>query len=120
VTTPDRTTVVVAEASDPVQAEIWVDALRDAGIEAATFERGVGAALGGAVTSGVSRFPVIVASTDLLAARNVISELDGANHLAPFRDAEDQRERRSRALFTVAAIVALIILLAGASRIAAG
>lgn len=116
----ERTTVVVAEASDPVQAEIWVAALRDAGIEAATFERGVGAALGGAVTTGVSRFPVIVASRDLVAARNVISELDGAAHLAPFRDAEDQRERRSRALFTVAAIVALIILLAGASRIAAG
>ncbi|MCZ2109055.1 MAG: DUF2007 domain-containing protein [Dehalococcoidia bacterium] len=115
-----RTTVVVAEAADPVQAEIWVDALRDAGIDAATFERGVGAALGGAVTSGVSRFPVVVATTDVVAARNIITELDGADYLAPFRDASDQRERRARAFLAVAAIVALIILLAGASRIAAG
>jgi len=113
-------TVLVAEAGDPIQAQIWVDALRDAGIEAGTFERGVGAALGGAVTTGVSRFPVVVARQDLVAARNLIAELDGAVHLAPIDDPELQHAARRRALLVVAFTGLAILAIALAARIAAG
>ena len=113
-------TALVAEAADPIQAQIWVSALREAGIEAATFERGVGAALGGAVTSGVSRFPVVVARDDLVGARNVIAELDGAVHLAPIDDPEGQRAARRRVLVTVTTAAAVILAIAVGARLAAG
>ena len=113
-------TALVAEAGDPIQAQIWVDALRDAGIAAGTFERGVGAALGGAVTTGVSRYPVVVARKDLVAARNVIAELDGALHLAPVDDPERQHAARRRALLVAASIGLAILVIAAAARIAAG
>jgi hypothetical protein len=111
--------VVVAEASDPVTAAIWVDALRDAGIAAHSFEQGVGAALGGAATYG-ARFPVIVRRQDIAQARNVIADLDGARALAPYRDESDIRAGQSRALLAAAAIAGAVVLAALASRAIAG
>lgn len=106
-------TIVVAEAPDELQAAIWVDALRDAGVQAAMFERGVGAALGGSVTSW-SRYPVIVSEEHLLAARNIIAELGGASSLAPYRDPAALRARQTRqsrllaaGLLGIAAVVAI-------------
>ena len=104
--------VVVAEASDPVQAQIWVDALRDTGIQAATFERSVGAALGGAMTAGWARYPVLVPQEEMAAARNVVAELGGAAYLAPVDDPVVARRRQSGALITVGGVVAIIVALA--------
>ncbi len=103
--------VVVAEANDPIEAAIWVDALRDDGLGAESFERGVGAAFGGAATHTFSRFPVLVRSEDYAAARSIIAELGGAARLAPFRSASDERERANSALKLVGAIAALIAVL---------
>ncbi|MBI5949062.1 MAG: hypothetical protein HY875_13060 [Chloroflexi bacterium] len=108
--------VVVAEASDPVQAAIWIDALHAAGIEASSFERGVGAALGGAATPGWAVYPVLVASTDIGAARNVVAELAGGAALAPIPDHGAARERSQQALRVAGGAVLLVIVLALLAR----
>jgi hypothetical protein len=115
-----RPTLVVAEALDPLQADIWLRALREAGIEAASFERGVGAALGGAVTAGSARYPIVVAEADIGAARSVIADLSGASAIAPVRARADVRASQRRALLTVAAVVVGIVILGVLSRIVAG
>ena len=115
-----RATTVVAEARDPVQAQIWLDALRQGGIEAATFERGVGAALGGAVTSAFAVYPVIVAEADLGAARSIIAALSGASAIAPLRHRDEVRASQRRALLTVGAVVVGIIVMGLLSRLVAG
>ena len=113
-------TVVVAEAPDPIQADIWLDALRHAGIECATFERGVGAALGGAVTSGSAVYPVVVAEKDLGAARNIIANMSGASAIAPVRDSAHLRASQRRAFIAVGAVVVGIVVLGLLSRVIAG
>jgi hypothetical protein len=80
-----QSAVVVAVASDAIEAAIWRDALHDAGIPAAVYERGVGAALGGANTFGAS-YPLLVDRGQVAAARNVIADLGGAVALAPVHD----------------------------------
>jgi hypothetical protein len=99
-------TVVVAEAPDAVSASIWLDALRDAGIEAGMFERGVGAALGGAATPGLSRFAIVVRKEAMLEARNVIAEVGGASRLAPYRDGSEAPGAQRRAIFFVVVLIA--------------
>jgi len=108
--------VVVAEAADPVQAAIWVDALKAAGIEAASFERGVGAALGGAVTPGWAVYPVLVAAADIGGARNVVAELAGGTALAPIPDSDAAREASQRALRVAGGAALLVIVLALLAR----
>ncbi len=112
--------VVVAEASDPVQAAIWVDALKAAGIEAASFERGVGAALGGAATPGWAVYPVLVAAADIGAARNVVAEIAGGAALAPIRDEAAARERAQRALRVAGGAVLVVVVLALLARTLGG
>ena len=111
-------TVVVAEASDPVQAAIWLDALRDAGVEANSYERGVGAALGGAMTPGFARYPVVVGETDLVCARNVISEISGGGVLSPLPDPEAKNAARQRVLMLVGAVVVVILVMGLLSQLA--
>jgi len=113
-------TVIVAEAGDRVEADIWVDALRQAGIEAGTYERGVGGALGGAVTTGFARFPILVSATDLARARNVIADFSGTGALAPIRHEGAARESQRRALFVVGCIMGGIVLLAVLAKVTAG
>ncbi|MCK9519210.1 MAG: DUF2007 domain-containing protein [Dehalococcoidia bacterium] len=108
--------VVVAVAGDAIQAAIWHDALEDAGIEAAVYERGVGAALGGASAFGAS-YPLLVDRGDVAAARNIIADLGGAVALAPVHDDRAARERRQRALLVAGAIVAVILALGVLSRL---
>ncbi len=112
--------VVVAEASDPVEAAIWVDALKAAGIDAASFERGVGAALGGAATPGWAVYPVLVAAADIGAARNVVAEFAGGTALAPIPDAAAARERSQRALRIAGGAVVVVIVLALLARTLGG
>jgi hypothetical protein len=114
------TTLVVAEARDPIQAQIWVDALRDHGIKASSFERGVGGALGGAVTAGMAIYPIIVAIEDLGAARNVIADLDGAVYLSPVRDRATAQAAQRRALTIAGFVVVGIVVLGLLSRVIAG
>jgi hypothetical protein len=105
-------TTVVAEAQDPIEAEMWLHALRSEGIEASTFERGVGAALGGAMMTGFAVYPIVVAQADLSAARNVIARVAGASAIAPVRDTAEARAAQHRALFAVG-VIAVAILVAG-------
>jgi hypothetical protein len=100
-------TLVVAEARDELEAGIWVDALRQAGVRAGTFERSVGGALGGAVT-GAAVYPVMVDGDDFGRARNVIAELGAAERLAPFRERGLERERARRGLLLAAVVVGVI------------
>lgn len=101
--------VVVAVAGDAIAAAIWVDALRAAGIEAVSFERGVGAAFGGA-ESVASTHPVLVPASSLVPARNVIAELAGGGALAPVRDDTNEPPRRQEAL-TAAVLAAFAMAL---------
>lgn len=113
-------TVVVAESSDRIEAEIWLDALRAQGIPAAIFERGPGAAMGGATASAFARYPVLVSRSNFGAARNVIADLAGGSALAPVRDA-GAVNRASRNAVLVITIVAVAIIVAGVLfRVAAG
>lgn len=99
--------VVVAEAPDAVTAAIWVDALRDAGINAASFSRGHGAAFGGAEAFAIHI--VLVDENRIADARTVIAELDGASRLAPIPNRKAEAQRQRGALIAVASIVAAII-----------
>lgn len=105
-------TVVVARAPDFVAAQIWVDALHDEGIDARLFEQSPGAALGGAITSGIARFPVIVSEDDFAAARAVIGRLAGMAVLQPLPDAKAEDADRRWALLTVVGVAAAALLLA--------
>ena len=105
-------TIPVAETSDVVAAAIWSDALREAGIRVGSFERGHGAALGGAVTAGSAMHVLIVGSADIGAARSVIADLGGTEALLPVRDAATQRASQMRAL------LAVLIVVVGAAALA--
>lgn len=110
-------TVTVAETKDAVQAGLWVDSLRRAGIKAAVYERGVGGALGGAETWGFSVHRVIVGYHDLAEARNIIAELGGASALTPYRSPDEERARAMRVLGIVAGAMAIVIAAGIAVRV---
>lgn len=112
--------VVVAVAGDAVEAAIWVDALRAAGVEASSFERSEGAAMGGAVLSGWATYPVLVRRERLAAARSVVSELAGGAVLAPLPDEQWERDARRKAVLVAGAIVAGVLALAVAARVLVG
>jgi hypothetical protein len=112
-------TAVVAEANDPITAQVWVDALRDSGIRAAMFEQGTGGALGGAATT-FSRYPVLVSEDDLVAARNVIARVAGASALAPIPDRDAERSRQKRIVVIAAAVVVAVLVFGVLNRVIAG
>ncbi len=107
-------TVPIADAPDPVTAEIWLAELRASGIRAGSFEQGAGAALGGASTPGLASYPVIVAQGDALRARDIIAGLGGGEFLRPV--AGDGGTQGARQLVTLAlgAAVAAGLLVAAA------
>ena len=109
--------VIVAKADSPVQAELWLAALRDAGIQGATYERGVGGAFGGAVGGPWSSYPVLVAREAVGQARSVIAEMDGASVLQPLSDPSAVRAQQTRILLTAGAIVGGGLLLAAVVRL---
>ena len=111
--------VVVATAPDFIAAQIWVDALKDEGIEARLFEQSPGAALGGAVTTGIARFPVLVGDDDFAHARAIIGRLAGMEVLQPLPDDEDDDRRRRWALFAVVGIAVGAMLVAFITQLAA-
>jgi hypothetical protein len=113
-------TVVVAEAADAIEAGIWLDALREAGIEARWFERGAGAALGGATLAGVVSYPVVVPAEAIGSARSVIANLGGARNLAPVSDAEALRARQQRILVIAGAGLGVALAFAVALRVLFG
>jgi hypothetical protein len=103
-------TATVAVARDSFEAELWTDALRAAGIPAASYERGAGAALGGAVMMAGH---VVVAPAERLGeARSIIAELADASVLAPLDDTARADRRRRAALWTVALVTVGILALA--------
>lgn len=108
---------VVAEAGDLVEATIWVDALRADGINAKFYERGVGAALGGAVTTGLARHPVVVSREDLGRARNVIADMGGSASLTPIDEPKDKERTQQRGLALVGLIVGGVLVIALAAKL---
>lgn len=90
--------VVVAQTADAIEAQIWVDMLRDSGIQSTTFEQSPRGALGGASTLGFrTSHPILVRHHDLVPARNVIAEAGGASHLAPIPAEGEEGGRAARA-----------------------
>ncbi len=102
--------VVVAETSDPVAANLWVNELRAAGVEAAVMERGHGAAFGARGLPLLTSYAVVVPRRELARARSLIADLGGAAFLSPVPG--DEGAFRRRALLLLAAAGAA--LLAGA------
>ena len=115
--TARQAVAVVAEAGDLVEATIWVDALRAAGINAKSYERGVGAALGGAVTTGLARHPVVVSREDLGRARSVIADMGGTASLAPIDEPGDIGQAQQRGLALVGLIVGSVLVIALAAKL---
>jgi len=111
--------VVVASAPDFIAAQIWFDALKDEGIEARLFEQSPGAALGGAITTGIARFPILVREDDFAHARAVIGRLAGMEFLQPLPDNEADDRRRRWALFAVVGIAVGAMLVAFVSQLVA-
>lgn len=98
--------VVVAATSDPVAANLWLNELRAAGVEAAVMEQGHGAALGARGLPLLTSYAVLVPRRELARARSLIAELGGAAFLAPV-PADDGAFRRRALLFLGAAGLAL-------------
>lgn len=107
-------TVPIADAPDPVTAEIWLAELRAVGIRAGTFERGVGGALGGAATTGLASYPVIVSEGDAVRARDVIAGLGGAGYLHAVVPAGGENGTRQAVVLGLGAAVAAALLVAAA------
>jgi hypothetical protein len=107
-------TVPIADAPDPLTAEIWLAELRAAGIRAGAFEQGVGGALGGAATAGMSRYPVIVAEHDAVRARDLIAGLGGAGCLRPVVPPGSERGTRQLVALGIGAAVVAACLVAAA------
>ena len=111
---------VVAEAGDLVEATIWVDALQAAGISAKSYERGEGAALGGAVTFGLARFPVVVSREDLSQARSVIADMGGGASLLPIEEPSERGQAQQRGLALVALVIGGVLVIALVGKLLGG
>ncbi len=103
-------TVVVARTRDPIEAQIWVDILRDDGMQAAVFEQGARGALGGASLYG-SIQNIVVRRTQFERAREIIADADGTHALIPLQEASESRDRMIRALLTVGGVAIGFLLL---------
>ncbi len=90
-------TAVVARTRDGIEAQIWVDMLRDEGIEATTFEQGPRGALGGATLIGATH-QIVVNRENLADARSIIADAGGAHALAPVGTEEGAHDRMIKAL----------------------
>lgn len=102
--------VVVARAEDGAQAQIWVDMLRDEGIDATSFEQGIRGSLGGA--SGFhSRYLILVRREQFGEARSVIAEAGGATNLAELPAEDGASASMTRALLIAGAGAGLFLLL---------
>ncbi|MBE0607814.1 MAG: hypothetical protein IH609_00400 [Dehalococcoidia bacterium] len=106
-------TIPIADAPDPLTAEIWLAELRAAGIRAGTFERGVGGALGGAATPGLASYPVLVSEDDAVRARDIVAGLGGGEYLrAAAHPGGEQGARQLVVLGIGAAIAAALLVVA--------
>ncbi len=101
--------VVVARTSDGIQAQLWVDMLRDEGLDASTYTQGVQAALGGA--SGVGIHLVLVHREHVGDARNIIAEAGGASALAPIPGESEGYARLVRVLLGAAGVALVFMLI---------
>jgi len=108
---------LVAVGRNAVEATIWVDALRAAGIDARSFEQSTGAALGAADVFA-ARYPIFVPAGELGAARSVIAELAGGSVLAPVTDAVSAVPWRAIVLFGY--VLAAIVLVVAVARLIPG
>lgn len=105
-------TIPIADAPDPVTAEIWLAELRAAGIRAGTFERGVGGALGGASTTGQASYPVLVSEDDAVRARDIVAGAGGGDYLRAIVPGGEPGTRHLVVLGIGAAIAAALLVAA--------
>lgn len=83
-------TVEIARAPDAMTAELWIDVLAEAGIEARTYALGISGALGGAETPWGTPHPVLVAEEDADEAFNVLNEVEGEAAPEPLAARQDR------------------------------
>lgn len=112
-------TVVVARTRDSLEAQIWLDMLRDQGLEAALFEQGVHGALGGARGFGGTHH-VVVRRVDLTQARNTLADAGAAHALAPVPDSRESSSRMLQALLAAGGVAVGFLLLLAIVQAAAG
>jgi hypothetical protein len=108
---------VVAETNDEIEANLWADALRDAGFRSGVIMRGPAAALGGVAAFPSSTFQVLVERIHLDSARSVIADLGGASRLAPVVEAPQGNPMRIAWLMAggIAAFLAFGLILRAVS-----
>lgn len=110
-------TVVVARTSDLAALAYWLTALVEAGIPAASYEEGIGAAVGSGLLPGHTGFAVVVPRVRLADARTVIAECGGASALAPV-PATGASGLQRWATIAVATGVAALVLVAASLALA--
>lgn len=96
-------TVEIARAPDALTAELWLDVLAEAGIEANTYAMGISGALGGAETPWGTPHPIVVAEDDAEEARAVLNEVEGEAAPGPFTARQD-REALQRMVIALVAL----------------
>lgn len=106
--------MLVAVGRNAVEAAIWVDALRAAGVDARSFEQSAGAALGAAEVFA-ARFPVFVPEGQIGLARSVIADLADGSVLAPI--ASGGGPSPGQILATAGAAILVIAALVAALKI---
>ena len=109
-------TVVVAEAAEPIELGIWMNALKSAGIDARTYERSASAAFGGVQGQLLSSHPVVVPFGQLADAQDIIAGLAGEERLVSMVELQAQTTRAQRMTIGVAGLVLAAFLLAAILR----
>lgn len=107
-------TIPIADAPDPLTAEIWLAELRAAGIRAGTFERGVGGALGGAAIAGLASYPVLVSEDDAVRSRDIVAGAGGGDYLRPLVLPGNEPGARQLVVLGIGAAIAAALVIAAA------
>ncbi len=105
-------TVEIARAPDALTAELWLDVLAEAGIEANTYSAGISGALGGADVPWGTPHPILVAEDDAEEARAVLDEVEGEAAPAPFAARQDREALQRMVIGLVALALAAAIAVA--------
>lgn len=111
--------VVVATATGMVEAQIWLDMLRDDGIAATAVEVGPHGMLGGGGLS-LRGARVLVGSDDVVRARELIAGAGGelAVHPGTNPDSAETRDRTMRLVFLAGGIAVAFLLIAAIAQAA--
>jgi hypothetical protein len=105
-------TVEIARAPDAMTAELWIDVLAEAGIEANSYPMGIAGALGGAQTPWGTPHPLVVAEEDADEARAILAEAEAPAAPEPFGARQDREALQGMIIGGVALAVAMAVIVA--------